>query len=163
MGKKKETTEIIPSSLHPIFRQFFCYSLTKSGVLYKTILESSMKKYNIVGPQSGILHILADRDGYNQLLLGQEMNIDKASMVKFIDGLEKEELVERKVDPNDRRAKLISLTSKGKRVQKKLIEVHSKLEEEVFGNFSSSEKEMLKEVMPRVLESILSYLNTQKS
>ncbi len=159
MSKKKLISESVPLTVHPLFRQKLCYSVSKSGVLFRSILEDSLKQYKLVAPQAGILHILNGYGEYNQNLLGQEMNIDKASMVKFIDGLEKSGLVKRTVDPNDRRAKLIALTAKGKTVQKKIFENHTSLEKEIFKDFTAQEVEVLRELMPRVLQAVLNKIN----
>ena len=159
MSKKKLIPEVIPTSVHPMFRSKLCYSLSKTGVLFRSILEDSLRKYKLVPPQGGILHILNGYGEFNQNLLGQEMSIDKASMVKFIDGLEKLGLVKRTTDPADRRAKLIALTPKGKKVQKEISEIHQNLEKEIMKDFSSKEVETLRELMPRVLESVLNKLN----
>lgn len=161
MSKKKLMPEVIPTTVHPMFRSKLCYSLSKTGVLFKSILEESLRKYKIVPPQGGILHILNGYGEFNQNLLGQEMSIDKASMVKFIDGLEKLGLVKRTTDPQDRRAKLIALTTKGKKVQKEISEIHMDLEKEIMSEFSAKEIEVLRELMPRVLEAVLHKINSK--
>jgi len=161
MSKKKLIPEVIPKNVHPMFRSKLCYSLSKTGVMFRSLLEESLRKYKIVPPQGGILHILNGYGEYNQNLLGQEMSIDKASMVKFIDGLEKLGLVKRTTDPADRRAKLIALTVKGKKVQKAISEIHSNLEKEIMKDFSTKEVELLRELMPRGLETILNKIHNQ--
>jgi DNA-binding MarR family transcriptional regulator len=151
--------ELIPKSVHPLFRNRLCYSISKTGVLFRTMLEHSLAEYELLPPQAGILHILSGYGEYNQNHLGQEMSIDKASMVKFIDGLEKQGLVKRTTDPGDRRAKLVSLTAKGKRTQKKITELHQELEKLILKGFTDKEIETLRELMPRVLESVIYQLN----
>ena len=83
-------------------------------------------------------------------------------MVKFIDGLEKLGLVQRKTDPNDRRSKFVSLTARGKTTQKKISELHRKLELTILKDFSDTEVELLRDLMPRVLESVLAHLHKEK-
>lgn len=161
MAKKKLMPESIPLNVHPMFRKKLCYSVSKTGVLFRSILEESLRQYKLVPPQAGILHILNGYGEYNQNLLGQEMSIDKASMVKFIDGLEKLGFVKRSTDPNDRRAKLIALTAKGKTVQKKISESHIELEKEIMKDFSCDEVEVLRELMPRVLQAVLNKINSK--
>lgn len=159
MAKKKLICENIPKSVHPLFRDKLCYSISKSGVLLRMLLEQSLVEYDMVPPQAGILHILSGYGEFNQLLLGQEMSIDKASMVKFIDGLEKLKLVSRKTDPNDRRAKIVTLTEKGKKVQKEISQLHTQLEKKIMKDFTDAEVKTLRELMPRVLSSVLAELN----
>lgn len=59
--------------------------------------------------------------------LGLCMNLDRSSLSRMIDSLEKKEIVGRRTDPEDRRKVLISLTEKGK----KYYEIMNKKMEEV--------------------------------
>jgi DNA-binding MarR family transcriptional regulator len=160
MGKKKPIPEPIPRTVHPLFKDKLCYSISKSGVLFRSILEKSLEEFSLVPPQAGILHVLNGYGEYNQNLLGQEMSIDKASIVKFIDGLEKMGLVIRKTDANDRRSKIVTLTAKGRKVQKKLSESHRDLEKHIMKEFSENEISTLRELMPRILQSVLNHLHS---
>jgi DNA-binding MarR family transcriptional regulator len=162
MAKKHLIPEPIPKSVHPLFRDRLCYSISKSGVLFRTMLEFSLAEYGLVPPQAGIMYILNGYGEYNQNLLGQEMSIDKASMVKFIDGLEKKGLVKRTTDPTDRRAKLLTLTPKGKISLKKISGLHQDLEKTILKDFSQKEIEILRDLMPRVLESVIYHLNQKR-
>jgi DNA-binding MarR family transcriptional regulator len=159
MAKKKLISETIPVTVHPLFRDKLCYSLSKTGMLYRSLLEKSLADFGIVPPQAGILHILNGYGEYNQNLLGQEMNIDKASMVKFIDGLEKLGMVKRTTDTNDRRAKLVTLTSKGKLIQKKISDDQERLEKEIFKGFKKKDIDYLRDIMPQVLQSVLNAIH----
>lgn len=163
MAKKKLTTEPIPTKVHPMFQNMVCYSLSKTGVLFRMLLERSLTDYGLIPPQAGILHILSGYGEFNQILLGQEMSIDKASMVKFIDGLESKGMVQRKGDPHDRRAKLVTLTEKGKRVQKEISKIHRKLEADILKDFTREEVEAIRTLMPRVLGAVLDKINKKDS
>lgn len=159
MVKKKLISEHIPKEVHPLFKDKLCYSLSKTGVLFRMLLEQSLQEYGLFPPQAGILHILSGYGQFNQLLLGQEMSIDKASMVKYIDGLESLGMVERTTDPQDRRAKIVTITKHGRKVQKEISRIHQKLENEIMDGFSTKEIETLRELMPRILSSILRKLS----
>ncbi|SEW51733.1 MarR family winged helix-turn-helix transcriptional regulator [Chitinophaga arvensicola] len=80
-----------------------------------------------------ILAYLYRKDGVNQQELADITAKDKSSMTYLIDSLVKREMVTRKEDPQDRRSKLIYLTVKGKRLEKKLgpwiVEIYEKATE----------------------------------
>ncbi|CCE00200.1 MarR family transcriptional regulator [Bradyrhizobium sp. STM 3809] len=57
-------------------------------------------------------HGKAER-GIRQGLLAEEVGIEGPSLVRLIDLLQSEKLVERREDPTDRRAKTLHLTAKG--------------------------------------------------
>jgi DNA-binding MarR family transcriptional regulator len=67
-----------------------------------------------------ILAYLYRKDGVNQQEIADTMVKDKSSMTYLIDSLVKRGMVTRKEDQQDRRNKLIFLTEKGKRLEKKL-------------------------------------------
>lgn len=67
-----------------------------------------------------IMACLWRKDGINQQELADLTLKDKASMTFLIDNLSKRGLVERGEHPNDRRSKLIYLTTKGKLLGKKV-------------------------------------------
>jgi DNA-binding MarR family transcriptional regulator len=91
----------------------------------------------------------------NQLTLGQDLGIDKATIVKIIDKLEKLNFVKREIDPTDRRAKLLSITPKGKRTLEKIREIKEETEERIFKEFSEVEKDQFKKLVPKLLEVLI--------
>lgn len=67
-----------------------------------------------------IMACLWKKDGINQQELADLTLKDKASMTYLIDNLCKRDLVKRTEDSNDRRSKLIHLTTRGKQLGKKV-------------------------------------------
>jgi len=65
--------------------------------------------------QLAVLGALADRGGMSQRRLGELIQIEKSSMVLFLDALEAGGWVLRKSDPQDRRAHVVQLTPEGAR------------------------------------------------
>lgn len=63
--------------------------------------------------QLAVLGALADRGGMSQRRLGEMTQIEKSSMVLFLDALESDGWVTRRRDPEDRRAHIVELTPKG--------------------------------------------------
>ncbi|NPV93197.1 MAG: MarR family transcriptional regulator [Firmicutes bacterium] len=71
------------------------------------------REYGITVAQSFILFSLLECDGMNIKKLAERLSIDNSAITGLIDRLVKEGLVERRVDPEDRRAFRIFLTDKG--------------------------------------------------
>lgn len=57
-----------------------------------------------------VLSILAREHAQQQIILAEELQVDKATMSRMIKWLEAKELVTRVPDPNDGRAMLVSIT-----------------------------------------------------
>ena len=61
----------------------------------------------------GILGALSDRGGMSQRRLGEITQIEKSSIVLFVDALEAGGWVRRVADPEDRRAHIVEMTQEG--------------------------------------------------
>lgn len=160
MGKTTLTTKKIDTEyetkVHPGLKVFFGYTLYKAGIIYRSLMDSRhLHKYQLAAPECGILYVLSTGSIANQLSLGQELGIDKATIVKMIDKLEKLKLVKREVDPNDRRSKFVSLTPKGLSTLEKVREIRHDIEGEVLGSFSSEDQAHLRRLVPELLEALL--------
>ena len=90
-----------------------------SGKLSSAInrkLYRSFRKINIdITPEQWtVLYYLWSKDGVTQQELCNATFKDKPSMTRLIDNLEKQTLVTRSADKNDRRINIINLTEKGR-------------------------------------------------
>ncbi len=155
--KKTQNNETSPCSpdntyggVHPVLKQYFGYCFGKAALKYKSMLAKELESFGIVSPQLGILKLLQDLGPVSQITLGQDMGIDKASMVKFIDGLEKKKWVQRLPDAKDRRIKLVGITTKGLEAVKKLSTIHVNVAKEFLKPLSKSEQEVLKNLVSRL-------------
>ena len=146
--------------VHPGLKIFFGYNLYKSGLLLRDHIQTvQVDKFNLTAPESGVLYLLSTGTVMNQLTLGQELGIDKASIVKIIDKLEKMELVKRVVSQIDRRSKNVTLTSKGKTMIDKVRTLRSEIEDEIFETFSREDKNHIRRLIPKLLEVLINKKN----
>lgn len=143
----------VPKKAHPILSGYFGYCLSKSMMKLKEDLTIEFGKLGIMPPQGAILDILSTSGPLNQLALGEEMGVDKASMVGLIDGLEKLELVERKTDAKDRRAKSIEITTKGKKLLPKLKVIRCNVETRYLAPLTKDEAEIYKNLTRKIFLS----------
>lgn len=66
------------------------------------------------------LAIVWRNSGLRQAALAERMNVEPMTLVGYLDALEAQDLIQRSVDPNDRRAKLITLTPNADPVLEKI-------------------------------------------
>lgn len=136
--------------VHPLLKTYFGYCFSKAAQKYKSLLAKRLAAYKIVSPQLGIMRLLHLQGPASQISLGQDMNIDKASMVKFIDGLEKNRWVQRIPDRQDRRIKLVALTAKGADTLAELSEAHHATVAEFLAPLSKKERDQLQQLIGRL-------------
>jgi len=102
--------------LHRAMKDYLGYCLMKLSLQIRTRVEQELAQFDMVAPQAGILVMLSQLGPLTQVQLGRLMCIDKASMVRFLDGLESRGYVHRQSHPEDRRAKVLSITKEGEKV-----------------------------------------------
>jgi MarR family transcriptional regulator for hemolysin len=74
-----------------------------------------------------------------QGVLAEEMGIEGPSLVRLIDLLQAEGLVERREDPTDRRAKTLHLTPLGQNKVEEIVRVLKRVRAELLGDVSADE------------------------
>jgi DNA-binding MarR family transcriptional regulator len=142
------------TAYHPALREIFGYALYRSGLQFREMLVEVLEKDGLVPPQLAILNVLKDGNSFNQIQLGEELGIDRASMVKFIDGLEDAGLVERMMDPHDRRARLLRLTSKGRTKYAGLRNKEEAVEAQFLSSLSPGEQDALRRIIFKLAAQI---------
>lgn len=137
-------------SIHPALKGYFGYCLVKSAIKFKYLLSQELSKHDVGGPELGIMRFLHLLGPMSQITLSQDLGIDKASMVKFIDSLEKKKWVLRAPDKKDRRIKLVGLTKKGEDALVKLTKIHKGVVENFLSPLNEKERAQLKELVSKL-------------
>lgn len=92
----------------------------------------------------------AATDGLAPNTLAEQAGVTRATVTGLLDGLEREEMIERHAVEGDRRALCIRLTRKGKRVAKTVFEQHSRWIASLYGNLSKAERTQLGALLDKV-------------
>lgn len=122
---------------------------------YKVEAEKARRNYTFPKSCMGILANLWAQDGIKQQDLADDMIRNKSSITKMILALEKDGLVERKIDNQDKRKKKIYLTKEGKEFKRFIIEKARNGEKQATKGLQAEEVSIAK----KVLQTIYSNLN----
>jgi DNA-binding MarR family transcriptional regulator len=112
------------------------------------------------GLQPGEFDVLATlrRSGKPYMLspthLYETVMISSGGMTNRLDRLERAGLVERRLDPNDRRGKLIALTDAGKRVIDETIDRHVANEERILSVLTLAEQKKLNALLRKLIAGL---------
>lgn len=87
-------------------------------------LSSRLDEHRVTIPQSFILYCLQEENGVTLKEIGARTMIDSSSMTVLVDKLEKDKLVERRLDPQDRRAIRVFITEKGVQVAAQIVNIN---------------------------------------
>jgi DNA-binding MarR family transcriptional regulator len=84
--------------------------------------------------------------------LSELLGVTKQAAIKVVDEMEERGYVERRPDPADRRAKVIRLTDKGRRVRRTALRASSRLESELVEDLGDDDVQAMRRVLSRLLE-----------
>lgn len=102
------------------------------------------------------LGYIRDHPGTTQQELESAMFIDANSVVLILNELEAAQFSIRRRDPNDRRRHIVEITSAGRRALDRADKARESLEDEVLAPLSAEERNTLRRLLERVLESLYS-------
>ena len=120
-------------------------------------MKKELKKEGVVlSPgQVGILLVL-EQDGQTTMgKLSRTLDIDNAAITRLVDKLEKRALVERRVNPEDRRQIMITITNRGQDQAGAVIKVVRAANRKIRDGFSEAEMAVYKRVSLAILEKFL--------
>ena len=129
----------------------FGYCFYKAAVKMKYLLNDHFLTQNLILPQLGLMMLLKDSGPMSQITLGEQLDIDKATMVKLIDGLENKKYVFRSPSKLDRRIKLLAITNSGINILDRASDLRLKIESEFLSPLTAQEKKVLLNAIPKLL------------
>jgi len=105
---------------------------------------------------------LARQPGLRQVELADHLDVEPITLCRIVDRLEEAGLVERRRDPDDRRAWRLYLTAKGEPIVEQLRELAGQLAQEAFAGVAPQAIETLREALARVRDNILTTTDSPK-
>ena len=119
----------------------------------RTGQELAKRRLNPIGltvQMCGVMNLLGEGP-VSQQELGEQLGIDRTTVVELIDDLEKKGVVERRRNPADRRSYALHLTARGRIVQKRATKALDAAVDEFFGPLTSAERKALADMLTRVI------------
>lgn len=113
------------------------------------------RRFGVTGPQWRMLAALRRTPGVNQGALAQWLEVEAITAGRMIDRLEKSGMVERRADPNDRRAWRLFLTDAATPLLDELFTCATDVFEEALHGFAPDESALLLALLERVRANLL--------
>ncbi|MBS4214519.1 MULTISPECIES: MarR family winged helix-turn-helix transcriptional regulator [Neobacillus] len=111
------------------------------------VSKSKLSSYGVTPVQYALLRQLWRKDGQFGFELAERLQLDSATITGIIDRLEQNGFIDRRVDPNDRRNKLVFLTDKGRSMEVPLCQKMDEMNEEVMSDLSDVEIQQFKKIL----------------
>jgi DNA-binding MarR family transcriptional regulator len=114
---------------------------------------SAVSSLDLRPRQLGILRLLRESGPMSQQEVGELLEMDRTTVMQLVGGLEAIGAVQRKDNPDDRRAYEVHLTVGGRRLAQQADRHARRVEREVLGVLSLAEQRTLKALLRTLLES----------
>jgi MarR family transcriptional regulator, transcriptional regulator for hemolysin len=130
------------------------FQLTDVSRALRTYVDQCARRHGMTRAQWAVLLRLDRREGMTQAEMADALEIQPISLVRLIDRLCEQKLVERRPHPSDRRANRLYLTPKGRATLEDLAPLGRDISGEVLAGFGDSEiRRMLQQLM-RIKDNI---------
>jgi DNA-binding MarR family transcriptional regulator len=121
---------------------------------YTLFFEQRAKELALTLSQCKVLTRLEKNQGVSQARLAELAEVDPMTMVRILDRMEADGLLERRPDPADRRARCLYLTAKAKPALDQIWRLADTIRAEIFAGVTKSERDVFMTVLEHLHETI---------
>lgn len=100
--------------------------------------------------QRKLLLLISENDGIIQRDLAEMLDMRPSSLTEMLSHLEKNSLIKREQDENDRRVMHVYLSEEGKGLLEEIRKVNSRLPDSIFNCLTTEDKEKMLEIINKV-------------
>ncbi len=136
------------------------FYITQIKQLQERIFERLLLKngIEISGGQGRILFVLWKTDRLTISEISQKTSLAKNTVSVVIDGMVRKGIVERRINPQNRRQTIVSLTQYAKSLQAKYETVSQQMNALFYQGFSEKEQKEFEQYLARILKTLSEYL-----
>jgi DNA-binding MarR family transcriptional regulator len=132
----------------------FGFLLKDVSRLYTLFFEARARQMALTLPQCKVLVRLANNEGVSQARLSELAELEPMTMVRILDRMESDGLLERRPDPGDRRARRLYLTPKVKPLLDQIWRLAEQTRADAFEGIGKAERESFMSVLERLHDNI---------
>jgi DNA-binding MarR family transcriptional regulator len=122
--------------------------------LMRRSFDRYIRSTGLTYPQWRVIGVLSNAQGIRQAALAQRLDMQPISMARLVDRLEEAGWIERRPDPDDRRAVRLFLTRKTQPVLEEIRSVRGDFEEDVLAGITKAERKQLLQLLARVRSNL---------
>lgn len=116
----------------------------------------------ISGGQGRILFILWKKDNLTISEISKETSLAKNTVSIVVDGMVHKGILERNINPENRRQTIISLTEYAKSIQEKYEAVSQQMNRLFYQGFSEDEQKLFEQYLAKILDTLIQEENRRK-
>jgi DNA-binding MarR family transcriptional regulator len=136
--------------------------LRNCGFLLKEVTRRYVLRFEVRAAREISLNLaqaktlvrLEKNQGVSQARLAELAEVDAMAMVRILDRMEADGLLERRPDPADRRARCLYLTAKAKPILGEIWRLSDETREELFAGVGKADRELFMSVLERIHDNL---------
>jgi MarR family transcriptional regulator, lower aerobic nicotinate degradation pathway regulator len=130
------------------------YLLSQTAGAGKRVLDGRLAERGLRLRHMAVLAALSEAGAAHQSALGRSVRLDPSDMTATVDDLERAGYVERRVDPGDRRRRVVRLTREGDRTLAELRAMAEGVADELLAPLPEARRRRLHEDLAVVLAAL---------
>lgn len=121
---------------------------------YSKLLEA----HGVTSAQAGILTCIwsAPDNKITPKEIGKKLHLEAPTVSGILDKMQKMALINREVDPNNRRVVFVTTTEKANQLRPEIEKTTEEMNQQVLQDFSPEEAELLKKFLAKLIDSSIS-------
>lgn len=127
--------------------------------LMRRDFDRRARKVGLTRAQWMVISYLDRNEGSNQAAIADFLDVEPITIVRHLDRLEEAGWIERRIDPNDRRARLIYLTDKARPILATKQELGAEMREVMLAGLSEPAREQLLTSLQKIRVNLTNSLN----
>jgi MarR family transcriptional regulator for hemolysin len=130
------------------------FVLKEVSRLYVLRFEERARELSLTLPQCKALVRLEHNEGVSQARLAELAELDPMSVVRILDRMESDGLLERRPDPADRRARCLYLTPKAKPLLEQIWRLSEAIRQQAFAGIGRAERDVFTAAMDQMHQNL---------
>ena len=128
---------------------------------YIRYIDNKITDINISSGEAPFLLVLNENDKITQKELSDSLRTSEGLTTRVLKNLEKKEYITREIDQNNKRRKIITITSNGKKTAQILKKYQKEWESQIFGSITDEELKSFKSILKNSLIKTIEVENGQ--
>jgi DNA-binding MarR family transcriptional regulator len=126
------------------------FILTKAQHNVHQLFKAELAPHGVTPGQYAVLRCLWDENGLTARKLADRLYLDGSTITGILDRMEQKGLIEKLVDPKDRRALQVILTETGRKLEKPLSQSIIKANQKALLCIDKKQAEVLKQMLQNI-------------
>lgn len=134
------------------FEDCICFRLGKAARKIARVYREAIATYGLTHSQFFLIVAVMEEEGLLPSELAEKTSQDRPTVTGVLDRLEKDQWIERRADPKDRRSLRIYAGLRGNRYRAEILNLFEETNQKLLGRFSKGEWKQMQSFLVRLEE-----------